>query len=52
LLATATDQGRNQRANANKKRPQSILLKRLSAARNSCGLKDVALERLSMMQNC
>jgi hypothetical protein len=50
LLAAATDQGRSQRAN--KKRPQSILLKRLSAARNSCGLKDVALDRQSMMQNC
>jgi hypothetical protein len=49
LLATATDQGGSQRAN--KKRPQSILLKRLSAARNSCGVKDVALDRQSMMQN-
>jgi hypothetical protein len=49
-LATATDQGRSQCAN--KKRPQSILLTRLSAARNSCGLKGAALDHQSMMQNC
>jgi hypothetical protein len=40
-LAAATDQDDSQRAN--KERPQSILLKRLSAARNSCGLKEFAL---------
>jgi hypothetical protein len=48
-LVAATGQGYSQRANG--KRPQSILLKRLSAARNSCGVKDVALDRQSMMQN-
>jgi hypothetical protein len=48
-LAAATGQGHSQRAND--KRPQSILLKRLSGARNSCGLRNGALERQSLMQN-